>query len=330
MTEFLFVLEGTAKYGTVRRRLPLLSFGKIMPPARRRQQFTQEQIDQQLQQIHLLDPSSSSENLEQLGPIIKQIHTNRQQDGYLRTIQALIDSKDAEIEKICSDNYQDFISAVSTLFTVKSYTDKMKENISSLDASVAQLGSGLVEKKRTLLQSKKTAANLDEAIDTLQACLRVLDVVDRVGEMIKQGKYWSALRVCCPYHMRCIIRSIEIYVFFQSLEDIQSMPPTSLSQTPFFQHLLSSLPSLRGQIKDAVTASMKQWLLEIRNISAEVGRLAVEAMELRMKRWRQRREKDPLLRPNRVGSAVELITYEKVECMSFFLLLPKRGLNLYS
>ena len=174
-----------------------------MPP-RRKQQFTQENIDQQLQQIHLLDPSSSSENLEQLGPIIKQIHTNRQQDAYLRTIQGLIDSKDTDIEKICSDNYQDFISSVSTLFTVKSYTDKMKENISSLDNSVAQLGGSLVEKKRALLQSKKTAANLDEAIDTLQACLRVLDVVNRVGEMIGEGKYWSALRVCrccCLYQL---------------------------------------------------------------------------------------------------------------------------------
>ncbi|KAJ7178954.1 rsec15 [Mycena filopes] len=262
-----------------------------MPP-RRRPQFTQENIDQQLQQIHLLDPSSSSENLEQLGPIIKQIHTNRQQEAFLRTVQGLIESKDADIEKICGDNYQDFISSVSTLFTVKSYTDKMKENISSLDASVAQLGRGLVEKKRGLLQSKKTAANLDEAIDTLQACLRVLDVVNRVGEMVREGKYWSALR---------------------SLEDIQSMPPSSLSQTPFFQYLLSSLPSLRGQIKDAVTASMKQWLLEIRNISADVGGLALEAMETRTRRWRARREKDPLLRASRVGSAVEMVTYEKTE-----------------
>ncbi|KAJ7781047.1 rsec15 [Mycena metata] len=262
-----------------------------MPP-RRRAQYTQENIDQQLQQIHLLDPSSSSENLEQLGPIIKQIHTNRQQEAFLRTVQGLIESKDADIEKICGDNYQDFISSVSTLFTVKSYTDKMKENISSLDASVAQLGRGLVEKKRGLLQSKKTAANLDEAIDTLQACLRVLDVVNRVGEMVREGKYWSALR---------------------SLEDIQSMPPSSLSQTPFFQYLLSSLPSLRGQIKDAVTASMKQWLLEIRNISTEVGGLALEAMETRTRRWRARREKDPLLRTSRVGSAVEMVTYEKTE-----------------
>ena len=166
-----------------------------MPPPRRRPQFTQESVEQQLQQIHLLDQSSSSENLEQLGPIIKQIHTNRQQDAYLRTLQGLIESKDAEIEKICRDNYQDFISSVSTLFAVKSYTHNLRDKIGTLDSSVSQIGRGLAEKKRALLQSKKTATNLDEAIDSLQASLRILDVVDRVGDMIKEGKYWSALRV---------------------------------------------------------------------------------------------------------------------------------------
>jgi phage shock protein A len=259
---------------------------------RKRQQYTQENVDQQLQQIHLLDPSSSSENLEQLGPIIKHIHANRQQDAFLRTVQGLIQAKEAEIEKICAENYQDFISSVSTLFSVKDYTTKMKDKITTLDASVSQLGRGLVEKKRTVLQLKKTAGNMDEAIDNLQACLRVLDVVNRVGEMIAQGRYWSALR---------------------SLEDIQDMPATSLSQTPFYQHLLSSLPSLRSQIKDAVTASMKQWLLMVRTVSGDVGRLALEVMETRTRRWRARREKDPLLRMSRVGSAVELVTYERTE-----------------
>ncbi|KAI9066439.1 rsec15 [Trametes sanguinea] len=262
-----------------------------MPP-RRRPQFTQESIDQQLQQIHLLDQSSSSENLEQLGPIIKQIHANRQQEVYLRTLQGLIESKDAEIESICGDNYQEFISSVSTLFSIKSYTTNLREKITTLDSSVSQVGKSLVEKKKALLQTKKTAANLDEAIDGLQACLRVLDVVNRVGEMVKEGKYWSALR---------------------SLEDIESMPPTSLSTTPLFQHVLSSLPSLRGQIKDAVTASMKQWLLDIRNVSAQIGQLALDAMDLRTRRWRSRREKDPMLKSSRVGSAVEVISYEKTE-----------------
>ncbi len=165
-----------------------------MPP-RRRQQFTQENIDQQLQQIHLLDQSSSSENLEQLGPIIKQIDASRQQDAYLRTVKGLVESKDAEIETRCGDNYQEFIGSVSTLFSIKSYTTSLREKITTLDQNVSQVGKALVEKKRALLQSKKTASNLDEGIDTLQACLRVLDVVNRVGEMIKEGKYWSALRV---------------------------------------------------------------------------------------------------------------------------------------
>lgn len=180
-----------------------------MPP-RRRPNYTQEQIGQQLQQIHLLDPSSSSENLEQLGPIIKLIHSNRHQEAYLRTIHGLIESKDAEIERICSENYQDFIASVSTLFTVKAYTDAMKESITSLDGSVSQLGKGLVEKKKNLLQNKKLAGNLDEAIDTLQACLRILDVVDRVGRMIHEGNYWSALRV---RHLHNIpIRILKLYL----------------------------------------------------------------------------------------------------------------------
>jgi hypothetical protein len=74
-----------------------------------------------------------------------------------------------------------------------------------------------------------------------------------------------------------------------------------------------SLPSLRGQIKDAVTASTKQWLLEIRNLTGEVGKLALEAMENRTRRWRSRREKDAMLRLSRVGSAVEAVSYETTD-----------------
>lgn len=64
-----------------------------------------------------------------------------------------------------------------------------------MDDSVTSVGRNLASKKKELLHNKKTAANLDEAIDALQSCLRVLDVVKRVGDMIKEGRYWSALRV---------------------------------------------------------------------------------------------------------------------------------------
>lgn len=36
---------------------------------------------------------------------------------------------------------------------------------------------------------------MDDAIETLQTCLRLLDLVHRIDEMVREGKYWGALRV---------------------------------------------------------------------------------------------------------------------------------------
>lgn len=77
-----------------------------------------------------------------------------------------------------------------------------------------------------------------------------------------------------------------------------------------------------------MTASVKHWLLDIRNVSAQVGLLALEAMDSRNRRWRSRRERDPLLKLSKVGSAVETITYEKVECMFRLLLFTQPHLML--
>lgn len=50
-------------------------------------------------------------------------------------------------------------------------------------------------KKRALVEQKKIARNMDDAIEALQTCLRLLDLVRRVGDLIQEGKYWGALRV---------------------------------------------------------------------------------------------------------------------------------------
>ncbi|KAF8341518.1 exocyst complex component, sec15 subunit [Cantharellus anzutake] len=259
---------------------------------RKRVQFTPQDVDAQLQSIHLLDSSSVTENLEALAPIVKTVYESRQQEAFLRTLKELTDSKDKEIMKICGENHQDFVSSVSTLLTVRSYTVNLRERIKSLDQSVTSIGRNLAAQKRELLQAKRTASNLDEAIDTLQGCLRILDLVKRVRDMIKEGRYFSALR---------------------SLGEIETLPPTALSNTPLYTHLLSSLPSLRAQVKDAVTAANIQWLTDVRDKSEDIGKLALEAMRVRARRWRSRKEKEPMFKSTRVGSAVELVTHDKIE-----------------
>lgn len=177
--------------------------------------------------------------------------------------------------------------------TVRQGTVQLRRRIGELDGQMGQVGRSLTEKKREVLQQRKVANNIDEAIEALQTALRLLDLINRVREMIKSGKYFAALR---------------------ALEDLQSLPPSSISQTPLYEHILSSLPSLQKEIKSAVTATEKNWLLDVRQASGQVGKLALDQMESRTRKWKSKQERDPGLRHMQVGGAVELVNHEKVEC----------------
>ena len=53
---------------------------------------------------------------------------------------------------------------------------------------------------------------MDDAIETLQTCLRLLDLVHRVGEMIREGKYWGALRVSDLLGTSYVIQLIRLVI----------------------------------------------------------------------------------------------------------------------
>jgi hypothetical protein len=47
-----------------------------------------------------------SENLEQLGPVIKNITETGKQTAFLEALDTLIRKKDGEIERMCNSHYQ--------------------------------------------------------------------------------------------------------------------------------------------------------------------------------------------------------------------------------
>jgi hypothetical protein len=54
-----------------------------------------------------LDPSSSTaENLEALAPLVKSIQDTDSEQIYLKSLDAFVGEKEAEIERICEGNYE--------------------------------------------------------------------------------------------------------------------------------------------------------------------------------------------------------------------------------
>jgi hypothetical protein len=134
--------------------------------------------------------------------------------------------------------------------------------------------------------------------------------------MINEGKHFAALRVSGPVEVsqHIVVLTMLFVALKKAMEDLQTLPPSAISETPFFQHIMSSLPSLHAEIKSAVTASEKNWLLDMREVSAQVGRLALIQMETRMRKWKSKQDRDPGLRHIRVGDPSELASNDKTEC----------------
>ncbi|KAG0147256.1 hypothetical protein CROQUDRAFT_656365 [Cronartium quercuum f. sp. fusiforme G11] len=238
--------------------------------------FTHQDIEAQLQNLYLYSDFSATrsgdpDQLENLGPIIRNIHLSKQQDAFLRHLNKFMRTKEHEIEGVCKANHQDFIGSVDKLLSVRQGTLSLRSHVVSLDASLQSSGASLASARAALLDARKVASNIDETIETIQACLRVLDLSKKVSQQIESGKYYSALR---------------------SLDELQFVHLKPLLPLAAFAGYLSeALPNEKMRVREEVTKQLNSWLYDARERSGDVGKLAMESMDLRTRRWKARRDR---------------------------------------
>ena len=297
-----------------------------MPP--KRVKYDDAAIQSQLSSLYLSEFSAASDSLVQLAPVLRNINASKQQDAYLRHLKDFISSKEREIEEVCKANYQvsldsgcpqdrlialgeqDFVSSTDKLLKVRQGTVSLKHRVVELNEDIQAKGGELSSKvratfiectksscllqKRNLLDNRRVGQNIDETIDSLQACLRVLDLAAKIGQLIETKKYYSALR---------------------SLDNLEHSQLKNVIHLPFASHMLHTLPATRHHIRTEVMKDMKTWLFTAREASRTVGASAHEAMEQRTRRWKARRAKDVdgSLRVAKINGAVEMAVSERHE-----------------
>ncbi|WFD05365.1 Rab GTPase-binding exocyst subunit S15 [Malassezia vespertilionis] len=250
-------------------------------------------LEAQLQQLTLLsDLESNTENVEQLGPIIKRLDVAQQQDEFLRHLRKFVRQKDEEIEVVCNENHEEFVSSVDDLLIVRSGSVSLKHRINELNQEIQSSGKTLSTKKRELIEKKKTGQNIDEAIETLQDCMNVLEMNILVEELISQGKYYSALR---------------------RLDELGNVHLKPLMHHEFARMLRDLIPDTRERIRQELTKELKGWMFDVREKSGNVGRIALETMVTRQQRWRHKSQKDPMLRMSAINSPIEQVVNERIE-----------------
>ncbi|KAJ8108534.1 hypothetical protein OPT61_g8103 [Boeremia exigua] len=233
--------------------------------------------------------SVGSDYIDQLIPIMKDAR-------YSNQLQVAFDQfsndREAEIERICNANHQDFVTSVDSMLRIRDQTVQMSGEILQLNESIQESIEKLATQKKALVDSRSVRQNINEATQALNACLNVLRIANQVQDMLRDKNYYAALR---------------------ALDELQTVHLKEINRFKIANLIEKSVPQTQEQIREAVKTDLSTWLYRIRESSQFLGEVSFYYTDERRRRNVERAEVDTRFSKFKLNSAIELVADETDE-----------------
>ncbi|QDS70544.1 hypothetical protein FKW77_010392 [Venturia effusa] len=249
-----------------------------------------EDFSMGVQQITL--STSDSDYIDQLIPVIKNLRSGDRGGRVTSALTRLAAEKEGDIEDVCRNNHQEFVSSVNQLLKVREGTVGLTSEILNLNQSIQASTEKLAEKKKALVDSRSVRQNIDETTEALNACLDVLRLANQVHDLLGKKRHYAALR---------------------ALDELRNVHLREVSRYKIAELIDKSVPATQRLISEAVMNDLNTWLFRIREASQYLGEVAFYHTEMRRTRQRERVDLDENLARFKLNSALELVADETDE-----------------
>ncbi|KAI8825282.1 exocyst complex subunit Sec15-like-domain-containing protein [Fimicolochytrium jonesii] len=224
----------------------------------------------------------TAENFDQIAYIIKQIFQAGKEGSFTDQLAVFIGKKEAEIEKMCTFHYQEFVQSVDQLLKVRQGASTWKDKILDLNDQIQSSGRKMVSKKREIIENRQTLLNIELAVESLQSCLFVLDMANKVNTSVETHKYYTALKM---------------------LEELQTTHLRPVMQYTFAQSMQEFIPIMQDKIRELVLLELQEWLATIKERTRTIGKRSIEQNQAKRARTRQHQNADTIAAGRRVSAA---------------------------
>ena len=235
---------------------------------------------------------ADADYIDQLVPAIKRASSSNRATQLMQSLGNFAQSREADIERMCNNNHQEFVTSVNDLLRVREGTVSLTSEILNLNQAIQTSTEKLAERKKALVDSRGVRQNIDEATQTLKDCLEVLRLANRVHDLLAKKKYYGALR---------------------ALDELQTVHLKEVTQFKIADMIQKSVPATQKLIAEAVMVDLNTWLYNIREAARFLGEVAFFHTNLRIERQRERVQKNPRLGKFKLNSAIELVSDETEE-----------------
>ncbi|EOD46453.1 putative exocyst complex component protein [Neofusicoccum parvum UCRNP2] len=244
-----------------------------------------------VQQITL--SSSDADYIDQLAPLLRDARYDGNRAGHvIQSLNHVSAAREADIERMCNSNHQEFVNSVNQLLRVREGTVDLTAEILNLSQSIQASTEKLAEQKKALVDSRGVRQNVDEATKVLNACLEVLRLANQVHDLLAKKSHYAALR---------------------ALDELQNVHLREVSRYKIAEMIETSVPATQRLIAEAVMTDLNTWLYRIREASQYMGEVAFYHTDMRRTRHEERIKEEEYLGKFRLNSAIELVADESDE-----------------
>lgn len=236
--------------------------------------------------------SSNSDFFDQLIPAIRDASKEGCGHQLVQSLSHYSEQREAEIERMCNTNHQDFVSSIDELLRVREGTMTLTSEILDLNQAIQSSTEKLAHQKKALVESRGVRQNIDEATQALNDCLEVLRLANQVHDLLGRKSHYAALR---------------------ALDELQNIHLKEVAQYKIAEMIQKSVPATKKLIAEAVMADLNTWLYRIRESSQFLGEVAFFHTEQRRTRQKDRVERVSFLNNFKLNSAIELVSDESEE-----------------
>ncbi|CEG36329.1 exocyst complex [Plasmopara halstedii] len=200
---------------------------------------------------------SIAQSRARLAPGIQLAIEKQWGNKFTASLQNYAKAKEDEIRDVCSSNYQDFVVSIEEIVRMKADVSKLQLDIDEFQSQLAGATSKILSVHDSLATCYTVQKNIDESIEKLQHCQRILALAAAITAYIEKNKLFHAFTMLEKLR-------IEIAAFRGRL---------------FPQYMNDWMHDAMRTIKDEAKREASHWLEDIRTASLSIGEAAMHRLE---------------------------------------------------
>ncbi|KAI3403166.2 SEC15 [Candida oxycetoniae] len=230
--------------------------------------------------------SGSNDYIEDLAPIIKDAVRNNALSDLITKLNDIVKQKDEDLNKVSMSSMSEINQCMDTIANIHQKADSLNRQFLAVSQSLSKSSIELITKKKNYVKSKEVCNRISEAQVVLNECVQVLELMNKILELIKQTKYFSALKL---------------------IDELTNIHIQKVGEFSFAQKIVDSIPHLTKMVKDDSFENLIKWLsLNLERKLTGIGDALYDNLYELQENWIECKRKNQTYMPYKLNSPVEL------------------------